>query len=83
MATNTSAQNLADLQAIKSNLIQILKNETAWQVVHGAKPSYQIDGKNVQWTEYRQMVLEKIKDLNDLIQLEDGPWQLSMQATSG
>jgi hypothetical protein len=74
--------DLTNLQALKSNLIAALANESAYQVSYGAKPSYQIDGEQVQWTEYRDRMIDKIETLNKLIQVEGGPFELRTQGVS-
>lgn len=71
--------DLSNLQAIYSNLLQTLAAETAYQVAHGAKPSYSLDGESVSWTEYRAGIIEKLETLKAMIQLEAGPFQLPMQ----
>ena len=73
--------DLPNLQAIKSNWIVTLANEAAYQALHGAKPSYSVDGKSVSWDEYRSVMTEKIKALNELIQVEQGPFQAAMEMT--
>lgn len=75
MATN--AQNLA---AIKASLLQSLADETAYCEANGPKPDYSLDGESYQWTAWRRAVLDKIKDLNILIQQEDPCWVLQSRA---
>jgi hypothetical protein len=80
-ALPSPANDLNNLVALKSNLIQALRDEAAYQAVYGAKPSYTLPGgKQVQWNEYRTAVLEQIKSLNDLIQIEGGPFEIRTQA---
>ena len=58
--------NLDNLQQIKSNLIAKLE-----EVTQCPKPTYSIDGQSVSWTEYYKMLMEQIKSINELIQMED------------
>lgn len=81
MALTPNPADLGNLQAIKSNLLAVLATETAWQVLNGPKPSYTLDGENYQWTEWRAQMLDKIATLNQLIQLEAGPYMLVSKMT--
>lgn len=76
------ATDLANLQAIRSNLLQVLANETLYQVTYGAKPSYAIDGENVQWTEWRDRAMDKLDSLNRLIQVAGGPFEIRTQGVT-
>ena len=40
------------------------------------KPTYSIDGENYDWTGYQSMILQQMKILKELIQLEQGPYEL-------
>jgi hypothetical protein len=62
--------DLTDLQEIKSNIIARLKEITA-----KPKPSYDIEGQEVRWQEYFDSLTKRLKDLNELIALEDGPYE--------
>ncbi len=68
------ATNVVNLQAIKAALLQSLADETAFQAANGPKPTYSLDGESYSWSEWRSMMLDKIKDLNILIQQEDPVW---------
>lgn len=65
----TDAQNLA---TIKSNLISALVTESA-----NPKPSYSIDGQQVDWNGYRAAILKQITDIEALIDTESGPWEVA------
>lgn len=78
MAVNP-AQDLANLQQLRSDAIAVLAAEEAYQRVHGAKASYTLNGKNVQWTEFRTGKLEEIEKLNVLIQIDGGPFEIRTQ----
>ena len=54
--------DLSDLKVIKSQLIARLKEVTAKR-----KPSYDIDGQDVSWTEYTRMLREQINETRILI----------------
>lgn len=60
--------DLSDLQEIKSNMIARLKEVTA-----KPKANYSIDGQSVNWADYTEMLREQIKEITDLINLEEGP----------
>lgn len=65
----TAAQNLD--QAIANITLQ-LANVTA-----NPKPSYNVDGEQVQWTEYQQMLQDKLNALMKSRQDLDGAWLIS------
>lgn len=77
---NFDAQNQANLQAIKANLLASLATETAYQQAHGPRPSYSLDGESYQWTEWREAILRKVDQLNHLIQLEGSPFVIQSRA---
>ena len=35
------------------------------------KPTYSIDGQSVQWNEYLRMLMDGIKDLNEMLAIAD------------
>lgn len=59
------ADNLASLQTVKDQLIARLMEITALP-----KPTYNVDGKNVNWTEYATMLRDQIEGVNDLLMQE-------------
>ena len=69
----TAAQNL---DAAIANITLQLANITA-----NPKPSYQVDGEQVQWTEYQQMLQEKLNALMKSRQDLDGAWIVSSRGT--
>jgi hypothetical protein len=75
-----SAQNLTNLQAIKSNLIATLAAEATYQSSHGPKPTYSLDGESYDWTGYRTAVIAAVEKLNSLIQLETTPFVIRSRA---
>lgn len=66
---------LDSLTTAKANLAATLASITA-----APKPSYSIDGQSVSWSEYHAMLVAQIKLLNDLIQVEGGPFEYVTQA---
>jgi hypothetical protein len=60
--------DLSDLQTTKTQLIARLKSVTA-----SDKPSYNIDGQQVSWTEYASMLRKEIEAVSRLIDAEEGP----------
>ena len=45
-----------------------------------SKPTYGLDGQNVQWVEHRKSLVQEYTDLNELILLLE-PWDFSITAT--
>jgi hypothetical protein len=71
------AANPDDLTTIRDNLIAELKAETARRVaiVQGGNPApatYSVSGKNVSWNEYLAMMIDKIKEMNELVIMAGG-----------
>lgn len=65
---------LDDLTEARDNAAARLK-----EVLASAKPSYQIDGQNISWTDYTRMLGEQIRGLNDLISdsaNQDDPYEI-------
>lgn len=69
----TAAENL---QSIKTNLLATLASETAYELANGARPQYSLDGESYDWPGYQMAVLEKVEKLNQLIQVEDGAFEV-------
>lgn len=69
-----SAADVAGLQAIRSNLIQTLANETAAQLTGGAKPTYTLDGEVYNWSEWREKMTALIDSYTSQIQRMSGPY---------
>lgn len=67
--------DLTDLQEAKSLAITRLK-----ECLAQPKPSYDIEGQEVSWTEYQDMLRKQIKELSELIALEQGPYEEHTQA---
>ena len=65
-----------NLNTIKANYAVLLATETAYQLANGAKPSYSLDGESYDWPGWEEAVLRKIKMLNELIQTEDGAFEV-------
>jgi hypothetical protein len=63
------------LTAAKANIAATLAGITA-----NPKPTYSIDGQQVSWTEYHTMLVAQMKLLNDLLQVEGGPFEYVTQA---
>lgn len=70
------ATDIENLRTIKSQLIQRLTEVTA-----SKKPTYNIDGKNVSWTEYTAMLREQIAGINELLSMEQ-PFEHKSQGFS-
>jgi hypothetical protein len=67
-----------DLNTAKANVAAILAQITA-----DPKPTYSIDGQSVSWESYFSMLSDKLEKLNQLIQVEGGPFERQTQALSG
>jgi hypothetical protein len=67
-----------NLNASKANIAAILARITA-----DPKPSYSIDGQSVSWESYFSMLTDKLEKLNQLIQIEGGPFEQQTQALPG
>ncbi len=65
----TNAENIA---TIKSNLLTALATESA-----SPKPSYSIDGQQVDWNGYRASLLKQIADLDAILAAAAGPWEVA------
>lgn len=62
---------LSDLITARENLARRLAEISA-----NPKPSYDIDGQKMSWTEYQKFLLDAIRKLKDQIAEEnDGPWE--------
>lgn len=75
------ATDLQNLQTIKSGLLDLLAKETVYCQANGAKPSYSLDGESMSWTEWRTAIIDKIGELNKLIQNEQTPFMGIMRMT--
>jgi hypothetical protein len=69
---------LDTLTSAKANVASILAEITA-----NPKPSYSIDGQSVSWESYFSMLTDKLEKLNQLIQVEGGPFEQQTQALPG
>jgi hypothetical protein len=67
-----------NLTAVKTNVSAILA-----QITSDPKPSYSIDGQSVSWESYFSMLTDKLERLNQLIQVEGGPFEQQTQALPG
>ena len=68
-----------NLKAIRANLAQMVANETAVWATNGPKPSYDLDGRHVQWTEWLQGMQDKMAAMDKAIQAVDQPYELAMR----
>ena len=58
------------IATIRSNLLSALATESA-----NPKPSYNVDGQNVDWNGYRTAILGQIAQLNTLLSAATGPFE--------
>lgn len=66
-----------DLQTTKANLVAQLAADSVTPSM-----DYSIDGQSVSRTSWRQSLIDRIKELNELIQIEGGPFELRTQAVT-
>jgi hypothetical protein len=69
---------LANLQAAQQNISALIADITA-----NPKPTYNVDGQNVDWTTYLSTLIEKSKNLNELIQVAGGNFELQTTMLPG
>jgi len=69
----TDAEQLA---TIKSQVLALLVDLT-----ENPKPTYNVDGQNVSWTEYQRMLFERLDNINAQINAE-GPYEHHSQGFS-
>ena len=77
-----AASDLQNLQTIKSNYISLLATESAYMLAHGPKGAYTIDGETYDWDAFRRELHTRIKDLNELLIIESGPYEIRTQGIS-
>ncbi len=63
-----------NLITLRDNYIQILTDESTYQLANGPKPSYSIDGESVSWDSWRDSMTAKIESLTNLINKVSGPF---------
>ena len=65
--------DLANLLTRRSNVIAELAAMTS--AANGGKPSYAIDGQQVDHVAYRQSLYDELRELNQQITLLQGPYE--------
>lgn len=55
-------ETIDDLKETRDNILELMKAVTS-----KPKPTYNIDGQNVEWKEYMEMLTEQFKNINSLI----------------
>jgi hypothetical protein len=61
-----NSPDLTNLQTIRSQVLETLANDTM-----NPQPSYSLDGESVSRTEWRNGMIDRIEQLNKLIQMEN------------
>lgn len=69
-----NAQDITDLQATRSNLIAIVKAQTAAWITAGCPTTYSVDGESYDWNGWLASKTKAIDDLTTLINRLNGPW---------
>lgn len=59
--------NAALLQTALDNLVLEYKQHTADRVLGKERVTYTLNGRNLNWTEYRKAVVQEIKDLTQVL----------------
>lgn len=72
---NPSLENLSNLELLQLRKRKILERLT--EIVTKPKPSYDIDGQKVNWTEYQKMLNDQLEGIEALIVREEGPEELT------
>jgi len=75
-----SPMDLANLLTRRSNVIAELAAMTS--TANGGKPSYSIDGQQVDHVAYRKSLYEELALLNQQISILQGPFEEQAQATT-
>ena len=57
-----------------------LRNEELWEALNGPKPTYSLDGRSVQWDQWRTTRMAQIEKLQALIMAMDVPWEIHVRA---
>ena len=65
----------ADLVTIRDQIVARIIEVTA-----APKPSYNIDGQAVSWTQYLAELRKQLRETNDMIKESDGPFEFHTQA---
>jgi len=64
-------QTLDDLSLLRLAARQL--KELIVQVQNKPRPSYDVDGQEVKWNEYLDSLYKRLRDINELISMEEGP----------
>lgn len=75
---------LSALVATRNNVAQELAQETAAIASGGgARASFNLGNRQVQWNEWRAAMIQQLKDLDDMIQALDPPWEIQVHGWLG
>ena len=67
----------ADLESLKLTRSQLIANIAA--ITARPKPTYNIDGQEVKWTEYLAELRKQLLGINDLITSMEGSFEIETQ----
>jgi hypothetical protein len=70
------------LHTVYNNLVTTLAAEIAFEAANGAKPSYSVGNRSVDWNGYRSSIIKQIEDLALLISKIDS-FDITQQAIPG
>lgn len=66
--------NAALLQTAYDNLVLEFKNHTADRVLGKERVTYSLNGRNFDWNGYRKQVVQELKDLAAVLQMNNIPY---------
>ena len=64
-------EQLAKLQEARDNILSLIVSITT-----NPKPTYNIDGQEVKWAEYLDMLRKNLAAIEDMINDKEGPYEL-------
>ncbi len=70
------ATDIENLKTIKSNILASVVEYTA-----NPKPSYILDGQEVEWTEWFEAMMQRVKEIDELIAAEE-PYEIMSQGVT-
>ena len=69
----TEAENLAQLAIVRTQVISLIAELTL-----SPKPSYTIDGQKVDWTDYLEMLLRQVAQVDAaILAIESDPYEFT------
>lgn len=66
--------NAALLQTAYDNLVLEFKNHTADRLLGKERVTYSLNGRNFQWTQYRAAIVKELKELAEVLAMNNIPY---------